>query len=281
MLTDPLNQFIKDALNEDIGPGDHTTLACIPAAASGRAVLLIKQEGILAGVDVACRLFSAFDPELAIERILGDGARIRPGDKAFIVSGSQRSILQTERLVLNIMQRMSGIATQTAGFVEAVAGTGAKILDTRKTTPNMRFLEKEAVRLGGGYNHRIGLYDMVLIKDNHIDYAGGITKALQATALYLSGHHLDLKVEIEARTLEDIREILNHGGANRILIDNFTPERMKEAVLLIGGRMETEASGGIGLNNVREYALTGVDYISVGALTHQIRSLDMSLKAIS
>jgi nicotinate-nucleotide pyrophosphorylase (carboxylating) len=281
MVTDPLSQFIAGALQEDIGTGDHTTLACIPESATGRAVLLIKQEGVLAGVGVACRVFSAFDPALSVEVKLFDGARISPGDRAFIVSGSQRAILQTERLVLNIMQRMSGIATRTALFVEKVAGTGAKILDTRKTTPNMRFLEKEAVRVGGGYNHRMGLFDMILIKDNHIDYAGGITRALDKTANYLISNGLSLKIEIEARSLADIAEILRHGGAHRILIDNFSPDMMKEAVSLIAGRMETEASGGIGLENIRDYALTGVDFISVGGLTHQIQSLDMSLKAIS
>ena len=280
-MTDPLKQFVADALREDIGPGDHTTLACIPESAAGKAVLLVKEEGVLAGVDAALRVFGMFDPSMKVDLFIRDGSHIRPGDRAFIVSGRQRSILQTERLVLNIMQRMSGIATRTARFVEKVSGTHAKILDTRKTTPNMRFLEKEAVRLGGGFNHRFGLYDMILIKDNHIDYAGGISRALDGTARYLTDNHLDLKIEIEARTLADIEEILRHGGAHRILIDNFTPDRMAQAVRLIGNRMETEASGGINLENVLDYALTGVDYISVGGLTHQIRSLDLSLKAIS
>lgn len=281
MSTDPLDKFIADALSEDIGAGDHTTLACIPSDALGKAVLLVKQDGVIAGVDIACRVFKTFDPEMSVEVMIPDGTRIRSGDRAFIVTGKQQSILQTERLVLNIMQRMSGIASRTAMYVDEIAGTGARILDTRKTTPNMRFLEKEAVRIGGGYNHRMGLYDMVLIKDNHIDYAGGISRALDRTLSYLRSNELDLKIEIEARTLNDVKEILDHGGANRILIDNFNPEKLKEAVSLINKRVETEASGGINLENIRNYALTGVDFISVGALTHQIFSLDLSLKAIS
>ncbi len=281
MSTDILDKIIADALLEDIGSGDHTTLACIPPDAIGKAVLLVKQEGIIAGIEVARKIFNTFDPDLSIDIKINDGTKIKPGNKAFIVTGKQQTILQTERLVLNIMQRMSGIATRTAIFVDEVAGTHAKILDTRKTTPNMRLLEKEAVRIGGGYNHRMGLYDMILIKDNHIDYAGGISKALDRTLKYLNTNNLNLKIEIEARSLNDVNEIIKHGGANRILLDNFNPEKIKEAVLLIDGQVETEASGGIDLKNIREYALTGVDYISVGALTHQIFSLDMSLKAIS
>ncbi|MDD4646223.1 MAG: carboxylating nicotinate-nucleotide diphosphorylase [Bacteroidales bacterium] len=281
MTGDLLNKFISDALLEDIGTGDHTTLACIPPDATGQAVLLIKQEGILAGIRVACSVFTTFDPSLRVEVLIPDGSQIKPGDRALIVSGKQQSILQTERLSLNILQRMSGIATRTALFVEQVSGTDAKILDTRKTTPNMRLLEKEAVRIGGGHNHRSGLYDMILIKDNHIDYAGGIRQALERTVKYLIDNNLDLKIEIEARSLADVTEILQLGKADRILLDNFTPEKTREAVLLINGQVETEASGGICLENIREYALTGVNYISVGALTHQIQSLDMSLKAIS
>ncbi len=281
MSTDPLHKFITEALLEDIGSGDHTTLATIPPDAAGKAVLLVKQKGIISGIRVACEVFTTFDPELIVEVLIPDGSRVHPGDRALIVSGKQQSILQTERLVLNILQRMSGIATRTALFVEQLNGTPARVLDTRKTTPNMRFLEKEAVRTGGGHNHRIGLYDMILIKDNHIDYAGGITQALNSTAEYLKSRNLDLKVEIEARSLNDVREILNHGGANRILLDNFTPDNIKAAVQLIDHRVETEASGGIDLKNIRDYALTGVDYISVGGLTHQIFSLDMSLKAIT
>lgn len=280
MATDQLDKFIADALSEDIGSGDHTTLACIPSDAIGRAVLLVKQEGILAGIRVACAVFSAFDPELDIDIKIPDGTRINPGDLAFHVTGKQQSILQTERLVLNIMQRMSGIATRTAMFAEQVSGTPVKILDTRKTTPNMRFLEKEAVRIGGGYNHRMGLYDMILIKDNHIDYAGGVSQALNKTVDYLNTNNLNLKIEIEARNIKEVAEILQLGTANRILLDNFTPENLKKAVNLIDGRVETEASGGINLKNIRDYALAGVDFISVGGLTHQIFSLDMSLKAI-
>ncbi len=281
MSTDPLDKFIADALAEDIGAGDHTTLACIPSDAIGKAVLKIKQDGVIAGVEMACRVFRTFDPEMTVEVMITDGTRIHSGDRAFIVTGRQQSILQTERLVLNIMQRMSGIATRTAIYVDEIAGTGAKVLDTRKTTPNMRLLEKEAVRIGGGFNHRMGLYDMVLIKDNHIDYAGGISRALDRTLSYIKLNELDLKIEIEARNLSDVKEILSHGGANRVLLDNFTPDKMKEAVTLINKRIETEASGGINLKNIRDYALTGVDFISVGALTHQIFSLDMSLKAVS
>lgn len=281
MTTDPLEKFIADALLEDIGSGDHTTLACIPPDAAGKAALLVKQEGVMAGIRVACRIFEAFDPSLRVDVHIFDGTRIQSGNRAFTVAGNQQSILQTERLTLNILQRMSGIATRTALFVEQVSGTPAKILDTRKTTPNMRFLEKEAVRIGGGYNHRMGLFDMILIKDNHIDYAGGISQALARTVSYLNSNNLDLEIEIEARNLEDVREILAHGRVNRILLDNFTPKRLGEAIHLIDGQVETEASGGITLENIRDYALTGVDFISVGGLTHQLFSLDMSLKAIS
>jgi len=281
MSLDILDKFIADALLEDIGNGDHTTLACIPESAQGKAVLLVKQSGILAGITVASRVFAAFDPSLSIDIKMRDGHKINPGDKAFFVTGSQRSILQTERLVLNIMQRMSGIATRTNLYVEKVKGTSAKILDTRKTTPNMRFLEKEAVKIGGGYNHRMGLFDMILIKDNHIDYAGGIKQALDRTTEYLKNNNLKLDIEIEARNLVDVGKILEYNNVNRILLDNFTPDKMIEAVKLIDGQIKTEASGGINLENIRDYALTGVDYISVGGLTHQIFSLDMSLKATS
>jgi nicotinate-nucleotide pyrophosphorylase (carboxylating) len=281
MSTDIPDKFITDALQEDIGSGDHTTFACIPPDAVGKAVLLVKQEGVIAGIEAALKVFRAFDPSLCVEVFISDGTRIKPGDRAFIVPGKQQSILQTERLVLNIMQRMSGIATRTAMYADLIKGTNARILDTRKTTPNMRILEKEAVRIGGGYNHRMGLYDMILIKDNHIDYAGGITQALNRTVVYLKKNNLNLKIEIEARSLDDVREILDHGGANRILLDNFTPEKIREAVNLIDRQVETEASGGIDMKNIRDYALTGVDFISVGALTHQIFSLDLSLKALS
>ncbi|MFH0760423.1 MAG: carboxylating nicotinate-nucleotide diphosphorylase [Bacteroidota bacterium] len=279
MSKDQLKRFIEEALREDIGSGDHTTLACLPADARGKAVLLAKQEGILSGTRVAGEVFRTFDPGLSVEVFMKDGSPVKPGDQPFLVSGRQQSILQTERLVLNIIQRMSGIATQTALYVERVKGTGARILDTRKTTPNMRFLEKEAVRTGGGFNHRSGLYDMILIKDNHVDYAGDMVQVIKRAAEYVRKKGLPLKIEVEARDLEDVRKILDTGEAFRILLDNFAPGRMLEAVELIGGRVETEASGGITLENVRDYALTGVDYISVGALTHHILSLDFSLKA--
>lgn len=279
MSRDQLNRFIEEAFQEDIGSGDHTTLACIPADARGKAVLLAKQEGILSGVRIAAEVFRTFDPGLSVEVFMRDGGAVKPGDRPLIVSGSQRSILQTERIVLNIIQRMSGIATQTARYVEQVKGTHTRILDTRKTTPNMRFLEREAVRAGGGTNHRTGLYDMILIKDNHADYVGGIARAVQRAQEYVRNTGLPLKIEAEARNLEDVRKILETGGVFRILLDNFTPARVLEAVEYIGGRVETEASGGITLENVREYALAGVDYISVGALTHHILSLDFSLKA--
>ncbi len=274
-----LDQFITEALLEDIGPGDHTTLACIQQGRGGTAVLLIKQEGVMAGLMVAEAVFKKFDPHLTVAVSIPDGSRIKPGDKPMKVSGNQSSILQTERLVLNILQRMSGIATRTAEFVSQVKGTKAKVLDTRKTTPNFRFLEKEAVRIGGGGNHRFGLYDMILIKDNHVDFAGGVSKAIGRTLAYLKEKNLDLEIEVEARSLDEVKQILEAGKVQRILLDNFTPAQISDAVQYISGKMETEASGGITLDNIREYALAGVDYISVGALTHQVMSLDMSLKA--
>lgn len=276
---DPLIPFIENALREDLGSGDHTTLSCILSDAQGTAVLLCKQKGILAGIRVACKVFSTLDPALKVEVAIGDGTPVLPGDEPLRVTGNQQSILQTERLVLNIIQRMSGIATQTARYVEAVKGTGTRILDTRKTTPNMRLLEKEAVLLGGGCNHRFGLYDMILIKDNHIDYAGGIVQAIERAAEYVRKNSLDLKIEVEARSMEDVKSILGTGKAFRILLDNFTPSAIRTAVEWIDGRVETEASGGITLENIRAYAETGVNFISVGALTHQITSLDFSLKA--
>ena len=280
MNQDHLRRFLAEALREDIGTGDHTTLSCIQAEARGRAVLLAKQEGTLAGTEVAEVAFQLFDPELQVTRLMNDGSRIRPGDRPLTVSGRQRSILQTERLVLNLIQRMSGIATQTARYVDRVRGTGVRILDTRKTTPNFRFLEKEAVSIGGGFNHRHGLYDLILIKDNHIDYAGGIREAITLAADYIRNKGLTLQIEVEARNLDEVCQILDTGQVFRIMLDNFTPELLSQAVRLIAGRTETEASGGMTLENIREYALTGVDYISVGALTHQIHSLDFSLKAL-
>jgi nicotinate-nucleotide pyrophosphorylase (carboxylating) len=264
---------------EDIREGDHTTISTIPFNAAGSAKLLVKEKGIVAGVAVAQRIFQRFDEAIQFVPLLTDGSVISPGDIAFRVSGRVHSLLQCERLVLNVMQRMSGIASKTYEYVRLLEGTGTKILDTRKTTPGMRFLEKEAVRLGGGGNHRFGLYDMILIKDNHIDFAGGIEQAIKATKAYLEKKKLDLVIVVETRSLEDIRQVLSFGGVRRILLDNFTVELTKEAVKLIDHRLETESSGGINRETIRQYAACGVDYISVGALTHQINSLDLSLKA--
>jgi len=275
-----LRQFLLQSLAEDLGDGDHSSLACIPAGKNGLAKLLIKENGILAGIKVAQELFSIVDKDLIVDLILEDGSRIIPGDIAFYLSGNEQSILKSERLVLNIMQRMSGIATTTHEYVSKLEGLKTIILDTRKTTPGMRFLEKEAVRIGGGMNHRMGLYDMIMLKDNHIDYAGGIVNAISKTGEYLRRNNLNLKVEIEARSLEDVKTILAAGGIDRIMLDNFSVEDTMSAVKEISGRYETESSGGINLSTIRSYAECGVDYISVGALTHHIKSLDMSLKAI-
>lgn len=275
-----LREFILRSVGEDLGDGDHSSLACIPWEATGRAKLLVKEEGILAGVNVAREIFRTIDAELSCEILIEDSKKIIPGDIVFYVSGKQQSILKSERLVLNVMQRMSGIATSTSQYVARVEGTKAKILDTRKTTPGVRFLEKEAVRIGGGLNHRMGLFDMIMLKDNHIFYAGGIEMAISKTREYLSRNNRKLKIEIEARNLDDVRRIMAAGGVNRIMLDNFTIEDTLTAVNLIKGRYETESSGGITLETVRAYAECGVDFISVGALTHHIRSLDMSLKAV-
>jgi nicotinate-nucleotide pyrophosphorylase len=275
-----LREFILKSLAEDVGDGDHSSLACIPAESKGKARLLIKEKGILAGIRVADEIFSVIDEDLKFDKILEDGTRVFPGDVAFYISGRQQSILKSERLVLNIMQRMSGIATSTHEYTTLLKGLKTKILDTRKTTPGFRFLEKEAVRIGGGWNHRIGLYDMIMLKDNHIDYAGGIEKAIKKTREYLKKKNLKLKVEIEARSIEDVREIISNGGIDRIMLDNFSIEDTLLAVREISGRYETESSGGIDLTTLRAYAECGVDYISVGALTHHVKSLDMSLKAI-
>ena len=274
-----IDSLINISLLEDIGDGDHTTLSCINHDLIGKAQLLVKQEGILCGIEVAKKIYEKFDPTLKITVKLEDGAKIKPGDVAFTIEGKTISILQTERLVLNFMQRLSGIATQTNEYVQLLSGTKTKVLDTRKTTPGMRLLEKYAVKVGGGENHRIGLYDMILIKDNHIDFAGGVTKAIQKTKKYLIQNKKDLKIVVEARTLQDIKDILEFSDIHRILIDNFTPEQTKEAIQLINGRCKTESSGGITKESIRAYAESGVDYISVGALTHQIKSLDLSLKA--
>ncbi len=264
---------------EDIGDGDHTTLSTIPENATGKARLLVKEEGILAGVKIAELIFNKFDSNLTVEVFMKDGDPIKPGDHVLVVDGSVRSILQSERLVLNVMQRMSGIATETSRYVKELEGTGTRVLDTRKTTPGFRYMEKEAVRIGGGVNHRIGLYDMILIKDNHIDFAGGIRKAIEAAYSYLQEKGMNLKIEVEVRSLEDIKIVLETGLVHRILLDNFSVEKTREAVKLIQGQVETESSGGITFLTLRSYAECGVDYISVGALTHHIKSLDLSLKA--
>ena len=274
-----LDSTIDRWFREDIGEGDHTTFSTIPLDATGSAKLLVKEAGILAGLAVAQRIFHRFDKEIQLLPLMEDGCVISPGDLVFRVTGKVHSLLQCERLVLNVMQRMSGIATTTNEYVGLLEGTGTKILDTRKTTPGMRLLEKEAVRLGGGVNHRFGLHDMIMIKDNHIDFAGGIGQAISGTRAYLEEKKLDLDMVVEARSLEDIEVVLSMGGVRRILLDNFSVELTKEAVKLIDHRVETESSGGINKETIRSYAECGVDYISVGALTHQISSLDLSLKA--
>ncbi|CCX44338.1 MAG: carboxylating nicotinate-nucleotide diphosphorylase [Muribaculaceae bacterium] len=273
-----IDALIDLAFAEDIGDGDHTTLSTIPADAMGRQHLLVKEEGILAGVDIARRVFERYDPSLKMTVMIGDGSRVKPGDIAFVVEGPVRSLLVTERTMLNIMQRMSGIATMTARYQERLKGLKAKVLDTRKTTPGMRILEKEAVRIGGGANHRIGLFDMILIKDNHVDFAGGIPNAVSRARAYLKEKGKDLKIEVEVRNTDEIRQALD-ARVDRIMLDNFTPERTAEAVALIGGAAEIESSGGITLDTLRAYGEAGVDFISVGALTHSVKGLDMSFKA--
>jgi nicotinate-nucleotide pyrophosphorylase (carboxylating) len=274
-----LDEFIRKSLQEDIGDGDHSTLACIPADAQGKANLLVKEKGIIAGIEVAKRIYEMVDPALEIVFYKKDGELVELGDIVFQVSGSSQSILTSERLVLNCMQRMSGIATQTALVLQVIKGCSTKILDTRKTTPGIRFLEKWAVKIGGGENHRFGLYDMIMLKDNHIDYAGGIKNAIEKTKNYLSDSKRSLKIEIEVRNMEELEEVLQIGGVDRIMLDNFTPERLAKALALIPKSYETEASGGITIENIRPYAETGVQYISMGALTHSVKGLDLSLKA--
>ncbi len=270
---DQLEEKLIDlAFAEDIGDGDHTTLCCIPEDAEGRSHLLIKEEGILAGVEVAKKVFARFDPTMQVEVLMGDGSKVKPGDIAMVVTGKVRSLLQTERLMLNIMQRMSGIATMTNRYVERLQGTGTRVLDTRKTTPGLRMLEKQAVKIGGGTNHRIGLFDMILLKDNHVDFAGGITKAIDRCHAYLEEKGLKLKIEIEVRNFDELNEVLNHGGVDRIMLDNFSVEDTGKAVKLIDHRYETESSGGITFDTIRDYALQGV-------LTHSVKGLDMSFKA--
>ena len=275
-----IDKIIERALEEDIGDGDFTSLATIPENATGKAQLLIKEDGILAGVDIAKKIFQKVDKNIKFRVLLKDGTKVKKGDIVFIVEGKSISILSAERLALNFMQRLSGIATATNKIVSQLEGLKTKVLDTRKTTPNLRLLEKEAVKTGGGENHRMGLYDMIMIKDNHIDFAGGIKQAINAAKNYLKKNNKKLKIEIEVRNFDELNQVIECGGVDRIMLDNFSPEDLKKAVNIINGKYETEASGGITINNIRKYAESGVDFISVGALTHHIKSLDMSLKAI-
>lgn len=274
-----IDELLDLAFAEDLGDGDHTTLSTIPADAMGRSRLIIKEDGILAGVDVAEKVLHKVDPSIKMTVMINDGAEVKKGDVAFTAEGPIRSLLIAERTMLNIMQRMSGVATMTRRYQDELKGLHTRVLDTRKTTPGMRMLEKDAVKIGGGTNHRIGLFDMILIKDNHIDFAGGIEKAIQRANDYCKENGKDLKIEVEVRSLDDIRRVLAHGGVDRIMFDNFTPALTKEAVELVGGKVETESSGGITLENLREYGEAGVDFISVGALTHSVKGLDMSFKA--
>lgn len=273
------DRLIDLAFAEDIGDGDHTTLCCIPENAMGKSHLLIKEDGILAGVELAKRVFAKFDPTIQVEVLINDGTPVKKGDIAMVVTAKVRSLLQTERLMLNIMQRMSGIATMTNKYVERLKGTKTHVLDTRKTTPGLRMLEKQAVKIGGGMNHRIGLFDMILLKDNHIDFCGGITNAITRCHEYLKEKGLDLKIEIEVRNFDELAEAMNCGGINRIMLDNFSVADTKKAVDIVGGKFETESSGGITFDTIRDYAECGVDFISVGALTHSVKGLDMSFKA--
>lgn len=274
-----IQDIITNAFAEDLGDGDHTTLSTVPEDARGKARLLVKDNGIIAGLELAEKIFHHLDPSLKLEFFIKDGDQVKVGDIAFTVEGSSRSILMTERLVLNFMQRMSGIATQTKRIVSKIDGLSTKVLDTRKTTPGLRVIEKWAVAIGGGNNHRFGLYDMVMIKDNHVDYAGGITNAVTGTKEYLKKHNKDIKIEVEVRNFDELNEALEVGGVDRIMLDNFTPQDVVKGIEIINGRSETEASGGITMDTIRSYAETGVDYISVGALTHSFKSLDLSLKA--
>ena len=274
-----IDELIDLAFAEDIGDGDHTTLCCIPDTAMGKSRLLIKEPGILAGVEIARKIFHRFDPDLKMTVYIEDGTAVKPGDVAFVVEGRVQSLLQTERLMLNVMQRMSGIATMTHRYVKNLEGLHTRILDTRKTTPGMRMLEKEAVKIGGGVNHRIGLFDMILLKDNHVDFAGGIENAISRCHDYLKAKGKDLKIEIEVRNLDELKEVMRVGGVDRIMLDNFSPELTREAVKIVGGKYEIESSGGITFDTIRDYAESGVDFVSVGALTHSVKGLDMSFKA--
>lgn len=279
-MNNEFEQLISLWFAEDIGDGDHTTLSCIPAEALGKSQLIIKDDGVIAGVEVARKIFQAFDPELKMTVFINDGDEVKKGDIAFVVEGRIQSLLQTERLMLNIMQRMSGVATRTRKYVKALEGTSTRVLDTRKTTPGLRLLEKEAVKIGGGVNHRIGLYDMIMLKDNHVDFAGGIENAILRAKEYLRKKGKNLKIEIEVRNFDELQQVLDIGSVDRIMLDNFTPENTRKAVKMIAGRFETESSGGITFDTLRDYAECGVDYISVGALTHSVKSLDMSFKAV-
>ena len=274
-----IDKLIDLAFAEDIGDGDHTTLSCIPATAMGKSKLLIKEAGVLAGIEVAKEIFNRFDPSMKVEVFINDGTEVKPGDVAMIVEGKVQSLLQTERLMLNVMQRMSGIATMTRKYARQLEGTHTRVLDTRKTTPGMRILEKMAVKIGGGVNHRIGLFDMILLKDNHVDFAGGIENAISRCHDYLKAKGKDLKIEIEVRNLDELKEVMRVGGVDRIMLDNFSPELTKEAVKIVGGKYEIESSGGITFDTIRDYAESGVDFVSVGALTHSVKGLDMSFKA--
>lgn len=275
-----IDELLDLAFAEDLGDGDHTTLSTIPSDAIGKSQLIIKEDGVLAGVDIARKVLAKVDPEIKMTVSINDGEKVKKGDIAFVAEGSVRSLLIAERTMLNIMQRMSGVATMTRIYQDELEGLHTRVLDTRKTTPGMRMLEKDAVRIGGGTNHRIGLFDMILIKDNHIDFAGGIEKAISRAQEYCKSNNKDLKIEVEVRSLEDIRKVLAHGGVDRIMFDNFTPELTREAVKLVNGRFETESSGGITLQNLRQYGEAGVDFISVGSLTHSVKGLDMSFKAV-
>lgn len=279
-MTNNFEQLIPLWFAEDIGDGDHTTLSCIPSTAIGKSQLIIKENGVLAGVEVAREVFRTFDPELKMTVFIKDGTEVKVGDVAFVVEGKVQSLLQTERLMLNIMQRMSGVASVTRKYVKALEGTKTRVLDTRKTTPGLRLLEKEAVKLGGGVNHRIGLFDMILLKDNHVDFAGGIENAILRAKEYLKEKGKDLKIEIEVRNFDELAQVMAVGGVQRIMLDNFTPENTRKAVEIIAGKYETESSGGITFATLKEYAECGVDFISVGALTHSVKSLDMSFKAV-
>ena len=277
---DLIESLLNNAFTEDIDDGDHTTLSCIPATAQGKAKLIIKEKGVLAGVEIAKRVFHKFDPEIKMEIFIQDGTEVNPGDIAFVVEGKTQSLLQTERIVLNLMQRMSGIATTTRKYVKQLEGLHTRVLDTRKTTPGLRLIEKQAVKIGGGVNHRIGLFDMILLKDNHVDFAGGIENAITKAREYLKAKNKNLKIEIEVRNMDELEQVMKVGGVDRIMLDNFDIATTKEAVKRIAGKYETESSGGITFDTLRDYAACGVDYISVGALTHSVKGLDMSLKAI-